>query len=393
MTTKSQRRAAASSDVAMLFDGGRLTLARQLAGLRKNGLATLIGKTPTAVAFYESGSKKPSSATVAQLSLALGVEPEFFLPGRKDLSTPNPPPHFRSLRTTSQLAREQAEAFGYLVVDLCLTAERHVEFPEPNLPQIPVSLEDVGQHPEEAARLLRAKWGLSNGPVGHLVRLAENNGVLTVFTPPQTASVDAYSINTTERPVILLNPIKDDYCRQRFDMAHELGHLVMHLDVEPGNSVAEHQANRFAAEFLMPAEEIVGILPSRANWTALGQLKEKWGVSLQALLFRARQLKKMSDSTYRNAIVTLSSKGWRRREPGPIIAVEQPSLLPQAIALLEQAGLREETLVSESRVPLNLLRIITARTPHRVIDPSAEIKATLQAGDVQTLLPGAEDPA
>lgn len=71
----------------------------------------------------------------------------------------------------------------------------------------------------------------------------------------------------------------------------------------------------------------------------------------------------------------------------------QRSLLPQAIALLEQAGLREEMLVSESRVPLNLLRIITARTPHRVIDPSAEIKATQQAGDVQTLLPGVEDPA
>jgi Zn-dependent peptidase ImmA (M78 family) len=165
----------------------------------------------------------------------------------------------------------------------------------------------------------------------------------------------------------LLNPIKDDYYRQRFDVAHELGHLVMHLDAEPGGRTVEDQAHRFAAEFLMPEKEIVDLLPHKADWQRLGQLKQQWNVSLQALLYRARSLKVMSDVTYRNAMTTISSRGWRRREPGPMPLLEQPSLLPRAIELLEtEANADELDLATECQVPLGLFRTITSRTPVKI---------------------------
>jgi Zn-dependent peptidase ImmA (M78 family)/transcriptional regulator with XRE-family HTH domain len=352
-------------DVAVFFDGGRLTLARQLAGLRKNALAGLIGKTPTAVAAYESGLKKPAPATVAALSLALEVAPGFFSPHPSQWAASSTAPHFRSLRSTSQISRDQAYAYGCLAVDIASAVERHVEFPARDLPSQPVATEDfAGAAPEHAAALLRKEWGLPSGPVGHLVRLAENHGCLVVFSPLDNATVDAYSFDTPRRPIILLNPLKDDYYRQRFDVAHELGHLIMHVDAEPGSRTVEDQAHRFAAELLMPADEIADQLPDKADWRRLGQLKQYWNVSLQALLFRARTLKVMSDVTYRNAMSTVSNRGWRRREPGLMPLLEQPSLLPRAIKLLEEeAQVDEQTLATECQAPLELFRTIISRVP------------------------------
>jgi Zn-dependent peptidase ImmA (M78 family)/transcriptional regulator with XRE-family HTH domain len=349
-------------DAATFFDGGRLTLARQLAGLRKNALATVIAKTPTAIAGYENGAKNPSAATVGALALALEVEPEFFHARRDATSTAQP--HFRSLRSTSQVARDQASAYGHLAIDVAAAIERHVEFPARDLPAHPVPIDAAGRGPEQAAAMLRAHWGLPAGPVGHLVRLAENHGVLVVFSPNGSATVDAYSFDTADRPVIVLNPLKDDYYRQRFDVAHELGHLVMHGDAEPGGKAVEDQAHRFAAEFLMPAGAIACELPAKTDWRRFGELKQHWNVSLQALLYRARTLKAMSDVTYRNAMTTVSNRGWRRREPGPMPLLEGPSLLPTAVRLLrDEAQVDELALATQCQAPLRLFRTIVARTP------------------------------
>lgn len=352
---------------AAFFDGSRLTMARHLAGLRKSDLASLVKMSPTAVAGWESGAKQPTAATVAQLALSLSVDPGFFAARPDDVASISAAPHFRSLRTTSQLARDQALAYGHLAVDVAASFERHVEFPDVSVPLIPVDLEDSsGDGPELAAQQLRAAWGIGEGPVGHLVRALEHHGVLVVFSPPQTAAVDAYSFDSRLRPVIVLNPIKRDYYRQRFDVAHELGHLVMHGDAEPGSRVVEEQAHRFASELLMPAAEIFELLPTTMNrsaWVTLARLKEHWGVSIQALLFRARRLGRLGDVSYRNAMTTLSTKGWRRNEPGLVTTMEQPSLLPHAVEVLGNVGIGADEVLSQVRVPVELFETVVARAP------------------------------
>ncbi|MET9729824.1 ImmA/IrrE family metallo-endopeptidase [Streptomyces sp. NPDC006458] len=148
-------------------------------------------------------------------------------------------------------------------------------------------------------------------------------------------------------------------------MAPDLGihALTSHVSPEPGDRITENQANRFAAEFLMPADEMRDLLPPKADWRTLGALKADWNVSPQALLYRSRQLGVMSDVTYRNAVLYLSSKGWRRREPGVMPVTEQPSLFPKAVEVLGQVGIGEEVLAGESRVPLDLFRVVTSRFP------------------------------
>lgn len=341
-------------------------MARHLAGLRKNALADAIGKTPTAVASYESGTKRPAAATVAQLALALGVSPDFFLPGAAEYGSFSGTPHFRSLRSTTQATRDQAYAYGRIAVGTSATLERHVELPPVDLPRVPVPMEEGDDSPEEAAQVLRSEWDLGQGPLGHAVRTVEHHGILVVYGPEPTTVIDAYSFDNSHRAVIVLNPQKRDYYRQRFDVAHELGHLVMHLDAEPGGKVVEQQAHRFAAEFLMPREVLAPELPHRADWRLLAELKERWGVSMQALLYQARKTGAMSDTTYRNAMTTLSARGWRRREPGPVRAVEQPSLLPRAVEMLTENGLAEDALAIEARVPVPLFRVMASRTPRDV---------------------------
>ncbi len=349
-----------------LFAPERLTLARQLEGLRKSELAARLGKSSTAVAAWETGVNRPTAANVVELALTLGVTPEFFSPRGTPTDIDNPVPHFRSLRSTSQKARDQAFAYGLLAVDVAEALEKHVEFPDANVPEFEVSPDAPDGAPEEAARQLRAAWGLGNGPLKHLVRLLENHGVLVVFSPPATSAVDAYSFESATRPVVVLNPTKRDYYRQRFDVAHELGHLVMHRDAEPGGRVVEEQANRFAAELLMPADVLRELLPTAMSaraWDALGSLKEQWGVSIQALLFRARRLGCIGDVTYRNAVITLTQRGWRRNEPGLIAVQEQPSMLPRSVELLDSEGIDRDSLIGQARAPRDLFDVVTARVP------------------------------
>ncbi|MGH3204125.1 MAG: helix-turn-helix domain-containing protein [Streptosporangiaceae bacterium] len=351
-----------AADAAKLFAGQRLTLARHLAGMRKNELAEHIGKTPTAIASYEAGRSRPAAATVAQLCMALGVEPGFFLatPGTERLESASLEPHYRSLRSTSQLVRNQATAYGWLVHDVAAVIERHVEMPDVDVPAHSLTHHEASA-PAASAKAVRQAWGLGVEPVKHVLRLAENHGVICVFSPFQIASVDAYSFESKIRPIIILNSIKGDYYRQRWDLAHEIGHLVLHRDAEPGGHTVEAEAHRFAAEFLLPAQPVREQLPHRPIWPRLQALKEHWGVSIQALLYRARELGVYSDVTYRNAMLKMSQAGWRRQEPGTRPSIEQPSLFPRALGLLEDSGVSATQLSSEARVPMNIFRIITAR--------------------------------
>ncbi|SNT60227.1 Zn-dependent peptidase ImmA, M78 family [Actinomadura meyerae] len=334
----------------MLFDCERLTLARRLRGLRKNQLADAVGTTPKAIGRYEAGVQRPDEMTLKRLAIALGVPVAFFHGGRSPVSLDGA--HFRSLRSTSQIERDQALAYGRIATDVVAALEDLVDFPEVDLPEYPVSPDEIaGPGPVEAARLTRKALHEQPGPVPHVVRLLEKHGVIVLVLPRAAERVDAFSVGVHPRPMVFFNPAKGDYWRNRFDAAHELGHLVMHADAEPGEKVVEDQAHRFAAEFLMPEQDIARELPGTADWERLGRLKATWGVSIAALLYRARTLGVMQETAYRNAMSAMSSRGWRRHEPGPARPLEQPTMLTRAIEIVGQAGTDRDGVAERARVP------------------------------------------
>ncbi|WP_433476118.1 helix-turn-helix domain-containing protein [Spirillospora sp. CA-142024] len=344
----------------MLFDCERLTLARRLRGLRKNQLAQAVGTTPKAIGQYEAGVQKPEELTIRRLAVALGVPVEFFRTARTPVSMDGA--HFRSLRSTSQIERDQALAYGRIATDVVAVLENLVDFPEVDLPEYPVSPDEIaGSGPVEAARLTRKALLDEPGPVPHVVRLLETHGVLVLVLPQAAERVDAFSVGVHPRPMVFFNPAKGDYWRNRFDGAHELGHLVMHADAEPGEKIVEDQAHRFAAEFLMPADDIAGELPATADWERLTALKERWRVSMSALLYRARTLGIMKETAYRNAMSTMSSRGWRRQEPGPAKPLEQPTMLTRAIEIVAQAGTGRDQVAERAGVPRSDLDLLVPR--------------------------------
>ena len=336
-----RRRAAArrSAGVAVDFDSTRLALARRLAGMPRTRLAHAVGVTAAAVTQYEKGQTRPALPVVAALAATLDVSVDFFRTGYPIARLDADGAYFRSLRSTTALERDRALAFAELVLAVFAGVEQYVDLPSPQLPALnvpsPLELDDVAGLAREARR----RMDVAPGPVPHMVRLLEAHGVAVVRLDTDVASVDAFSQQQGHRPVVLLNAGKQDKARSRFDAAHELGHLLMHHDNEPGSRLLEQQAHAFAAEFLTPAAEIGPELPYRVDWVSLHALKRRWGVSLKALVFRAHTLGRFTDGAYQRALRQLNT--WGLPEPGPLGNTEAPVLFARAIELLDDGGLTE----------------------------------------------------
>jgi len=345
-----RRRRAAGT--ATDFDGARLALARRLARQPRTALAATTSVTATAITQYERGQARPTVPVLAELSLALGVPADFFRHGQPIQALSPNAAHFRSLRATPALARDQALAFAELALAVVEVVEQYVDLPPVDLPEFPVAPDAPASAVADAARATRAHFRMASGPISHVVRLLEAHGVLVLRLPDECVDrcVDAFSTRATTRPLVLLSPMKDDKARSRFDAAHELGHLVMHPDVEPGSKIVESQAHAFAAEFLMPGDQVRADLPQRVDWERLHAAKRRWGASLRALVYRAHALGLLSEPAYRRANMQLAQDG--NPEAGPLGPPESPSLLGSAFKLLADHGTTVDQLASAARLPL-----------------------------------------
>ncbi|HEX4402878.1 MAG TPA: XRE family transcriptional regulator [Galbitalea sp.] len=343
-----------SSGTVTDFDGKRLSLARRMSRRPRTALATEVHVSPAAITQFERGDARPTKTTVAELALALGVPAEFFLLGRPIEQVPSTSAHFRSLRATPAISRDQALAFAEVSLAVIDMLEQYVDFPQVNIPLHPLSEAATPDEIADAAALTRAELNVGDGPVPHMVRLLEANGIVALRLPQSIDQrVDAFSSQAGSRPLVLLSLAKADRARSRFDSAHELGHLVMHPDEEPGSKAIESAAHRFAAAFLAPIDELVEDLPKRVDWDALQEAKKKWGVSLSALVYRAHDIGLWGDATYRRAMQHLSAQGYP--EPGSLGPPESPYVLGAAFDLLTESGIDMEALSKLSRLPASII--------------------------------------
>ncbi|MFI1734908.1 helix-turn-helix domain-containing protein [Streptomyces acidicola] len=340
-----------------LFDPARLAQARSLIGMTKRRLADELGVTPAAVSQYEMGTNRPRPDLLPRLAEILDVPLTYFLAGRPHARLDPSAAHFRSLRSTRAYQRAKAVAFTEQVWELTYALEKRVQLPVVDLPGFAGGEvhpgTDLPSDPASAARALRVAWGLGNGPIAHLVRRLEAHGIVVV-TPQRDEdlrSVDAFSTSRLPRPLIVLTPNRtDDVYRHRFSAAHELGHLILHGDTNPGDITQEREADTFAAEFLTPRESILPELPARADLHKLSQLRDGWGVSVHSLLYRCRELGLLSDSSASRAYQRLHGlQGQPGFAPEPLAgyAGEQPALLSQAFTLACDHGLTMTELAHE----------------------------------------------
>jgi len=364
--------------VPELFDGERLRQARIYNGLKKINVAEAIGVSAAAVGQYERGKARPSGPIFASIALHLGFPTQFFEKRNHSSESVSRDAHFRMKVATRKMDRDQAIVRLEFLADILSAIEMKVELPEVSMPEHPVNERTNRSEIESAAAAVRLAWGVGSGPIDNVVRLLEGHGTVVVRPAVDSNDVDAFSTWFADRPVVILGSDKDDAARSRFDAAHELGHLVMHHDADPGESTVERQAHQFAGAFLMPAETIKREFPKRMNWTKFFELKLRWHVSLQALLYRAKELEVLSPDAYQRAQVNLRRKGWQIHEPIDIGSPEEPTLLRQSVEVFQShLNADDASIASDCRLPESVFKaLIRGGSMNASSKPKVEITSS-----------------
>ncbi len=354
----------------------RIRVARELRGLTQQEAVGLMEHpiSPAALSQIESGRVRPTRDTMMDLALALEVPVTFFTAQWFDGSVDGrlPPTFFRDLRGTSARERKRASANATLLNDLIAALEVHVRLPEVRIPKFSLSTDASCEQIDETAAAVRQAWKLNASPIPHVVREMERHGVVVARLTLGSRDVDAFSVGIDRRPLVLLTEDKSNYVRSRFDAAHELGHLVMHRGATPGTRSVETQAQDFASSFLLPRAIAEEELPRRldpSGWARLAELKSRWGISIAAMLFKARKLHVLSVDAYGNAVKYMSAKGWRTTEPGDreMGPPEAPLILERAIRTIHaESGINIETLAEEASLPIrDVLQLLQAAADRR----------------------------
>jgi Zn-dependent peptidase ImmA (M78 family)/DNA-binding XRE family transcriptional regulator len=322
-----------------MFNAERLTLARQRRGLTKSGLAEKANLTIKSISLIESTKVEPRQSTVGVLAGALEFPETFF----SAPSLPLIPPEgasFRSLSRMTAAQRDGALAAGRLCIDLDRFLTERFELPEADLPEVDLAITD----PESAAMLTRSYWGLGTAPIPNMIHLVEAHGVRVFSLAEECHEVDAFSFWSEGVPIACLNTMKTAE-HSVFDVAHELGHLVLHRGHgSPRGREEEQEANAFASSFLMPRSDVLAVAPRFPGLADLDEAKSRWRVSTAALNYRMHKMELLSDWHYRELCIELARRG-RAREVNPIQR-ESSQLLHKAFAALRAEGVRRGDIAS-----------------------------------------------
>lgn len=326
------------------FIGESLIRGREARGFSQAELARSIDKTRSAVSQYESGKNPPSLETMARIEAVLNLPPHYFR--RIPPKVKNGTIFYRSMSATTKSARIAAERRYEWLKEIVRFVRGYVNLPEVNFPdfELPTNLHKIdAELIELAATETRRFWGLGDGVISNVTWLLENNGAIVSRFELDAETLDAFSEfnQEDETPYIILGADKNKCARSRFDAAHELGHLILHRNIDRTRinhtsdfALIERQANRFAGAFLFPAKSYHAevFMPSLDNFRVL---KTKWQVSIQLMIYRAQDLGIISQEQAGRLFKSCNRRGWKYEEPyDDVMLVEQPRLLRRAMQML-----------------------------------------------------------
>lgn len=304
-------------------------------------LAALVGVSPATVSKWRAGSQAPEREALERLAGVVNVTPEWFTrtPAEK-ISLPL----FRSNASAHVAARAMLEARLEWAQDVAVALMEFVDYPELNLPKRDfidpeeITAEDI----EQAASECRDMWRLGRVAVQDLALAVEGAGIILVREETGIAQIEGLSAwsEMLGRPLILLSADKDNGYRSRFDLAHELGHLILHRNIlrttdNDRHKLMEKQAHHFAGSFLLPAESFAADIRMPVTLDDLLLLKRRWGVSVAAITMRLHALDMIDDDGKLSLFKRRSARWGGKSEPGDgDRKPEQPRLLRRTIDLL-----------------------------------------------------------
>lgn len=327
------------------FNGERLKAARIYRGLTVAELAEKLELQRQTVSMYENNKlNNPELTTIANMSRVLGFPKKFFLES-DEIAIKNGSTYFRALLTTSKKYRSEQIQKVDFISKIYRYLNEYIEFPLTNLPQ------ENYDNPEEAAIALRKFWNLGDKPIDNLIYLVEQNGIIVTMFETNNDDIDAFSqlinVDNLEKYLIGCSKNKGTAARIHFDIAHELGHILLHEwseDIETLNKdefkEKEKEAHAFASAFLLPKNAFIKDIGVYADNLAFYiELKKKWKVSISAMIRRSYNLGLIDSNAYQQLMRTMQKKGIKKSEPlDDILYTAQPSLLRTSVQMLLEQG-------------------------------------------------------
>ncbi len=304
-----------------------LVLARESRGLSQAQLAAAIGTSQGKVSKYENGLLDVADDDLTRIADELDYEREFFVQ--------TDPIHglgtsllFNRKRKTAPIHVQRQVTAQLNVLRMQIDRLlRGAEIASENRFE-KLDIDAFDGDAEAVAKRTRSAWRLPPGPIVNLTAAIESAGGVVAVCDFGTDRVDAAHVLLDGLPPMFFMNAAVPGDRHRFSLAHEVGHAIMHN--LPSDDV-ESEADRFASEFLMPADEIgpqlIGLNLQRA-----AQLKMQWKVSMQAIIVRAWHLRRITGRRYRSLYTQISVHGYRRNEPFPI-PFERPTVLGQLLKI------------------------------------------------------------
>lgn len=282
---------------------------------------------------YEKGEAIPSNDLVDKLAEALNVTADFFF---TETSVELGVIEFRKLHKLQikeeNVIKEKAKDYleRYLELENIVGIQAKFLNPLEGTKNIN-SFEEI----ERASQKVRAIWEMGNSPVSNVVELLEEKHIKVVFIDAGDAfdGMQTWIVNHGI-PVIAINEsrVKSDD-RKRFTAMHELCHLLLPMD-NHAEEIKEKFCHQFAAAMLFPAEAMkreLGEQRSRLSFQELGVLKQQYGISMQAIIMRALDLKIISESYCRQLFSQIRQLGWKIEEPFPYRGIEGSNRFDQLL--------------------------------------------------------------
>jgi Zn-dependent peptidase ImmA (M78 family)/DNA-binding XRE family transcriptional regulator len=382
----------------------RLRKIRLARNLSLEELATKMGGivTKQAISKYEHDKAIPTPTVLTRLASSLGVNTTYFF------TQPQIKVEFGAYRKGSNLLEKEKDRIKSAIeYDL----ENRVEILEllgqANDNKIPIQSMNVNEpnDAEKAAEQLRKQWELGLEPIQNITEILENKNIciLNINSSGNFDGISAriYDQNDKLKTVALVTRTDIDVVRQRLNITHELGHLVLNI-----NRLLDEEkiAFRFGAAFLAPQKKIIEEIGSRRSaiqFEELFLLKKRFGLSIQALIFRLMELEIINESYYWNLFNLINRLGWRKGEPEDWES-EQSTWLEKNVLRLFTEGVIDKNTVKRivgeklsisfpesviqlhefTKLPLEKRRKILADQAEKIAKKYEELNVDIDGGDI-----------
>lgn len=264
----------------------RLKSARLIKGYSMQDLADMLNVSKQMVSKYENGKSIPDSSGLIKMAKALEQNADyFFKPSAVELKEVK----FRkkSCFTAKKLKAVEEEVLqrveNYLDIESILAIRS--DFKNPLSDFAVKGYDDI----VKAAEYLRKNWDLGHDPIHNVIQLLESNLVKVIEIKTEEGKFDGLSTFIDEKyPVIVVNNAMNAE-RKRFTLLHELGHLLLNLNVDVVEKDQERFCNAFAGNMLLPSKvlrEDFGTKRDRISLQEFKVVQENFGISIQAIVYR-----------------------------------------------------------------------------------------------------------